>query len=584
MPVADELYRSADLLVRARTGCDSSYCVVTFDSFTDRRTLDREGFGEAFFASRGVNAIHILSRDNDWYLLPDIEPALAAAAKAARPFDRVSAYGSSMGAYAAIRLGRLAGATTAIALSPQFSLDPRLVPFEDRWDPDARRLDYEIERRLALKGFVASADIFYDPTDRDARHVELYRDRLEVRDVRLPECGHPVTGFLAEVGLLQPAVLEAAQGTLDRTAFEREALAMRGRSPQYYATLAHRPGTPQKKLELARQAYELFPNDVGYIAWYAQALSAAGRNDEATAKFDEAMAIEPDHLTVLTRLCEFLASSRRLPAARAVADWLSRLHPGAAPIEAFRAELNRPRLADAPALLRRWRGRLSGFGGGRPAPPPPPPSPPRERLQSTPGASAPRIPASPPTVQSWLRHAATIVAVPRSPVDIVLLGDSLAHQWPANAWTGRRVFNLGVSGDRTQHVLWRLACFDDGGIDAKAVVLIVGVNNLASGDDIQSIVEAIGDVIGEIRRSAAAAKIAVVSLPPFGPDFRLRDDDRTLFNASLTKMADVIVVGEPAHWAPRGTEAGCYQPDAVHFTRAGYERLTAATARALDNI
>ncbi|MFY9969176.1 MAG: SGNH/GDSL hydrolase family protein, partial [Roseiarcus sp.] len=88
----------------------------------------------------------------------------------------------------------------------------------------------------------------------------------------------------------------------------------------------------------------------------------------------------------------------------------------------------------------------------------------------------------------------------------------------------------------------------------------------------------------EIRRVAPAAKIAVVSLPPFGPDFRLRDDDRTLFNASLMKMADVIVVGEPAHWAPRGTEAGCYQPDAVHFTRAGYERLTAATARALDNI
>ena len=176
MPVAEEIYRSADLLVRARTGCDSAFCVVTFDSFTDRRTLDREGFGEAFFASRGVNAIHVLSRDNDWYLLPDIELALAAAAKAAGSFDRVSAYGSSMGAYAAIRLGGLAGATTAIALSPQFSIDPRLVPFEDRWDPDARRLDYEIERRLALKGFVASADIFYDPADRDARHVELYRD------------------------------------------------------------------------------------------------------------------------------------------------------------------------------------------------------------------------------------------------------------------------------------------------------------------------------------------------------------------------------------------------------------------------
>ena len=176
MPVADELYRSADLLVRARTGSNSAFCVVTFDSFTDRRTLDREGFGETFFASRGVNAIPMFSRATTIGICCRTSSStLAAAAKAARPFERVSAYGSSMGAYAAIRLGGLAGATTAIALSPQFSLDPRLVPFEDRWDPDARRLDYEIERRLALKGFVSSADVFYDPTDRDARHVELYR-------------------------------------------------------------------------------------------------------------------------------------------------------------------------------------------------------------------------------------------------------------------------------------------------------------------------------------------------------------------------------------------------------------------------
>ena len=581
MPVAEEMYRSHDLLVIARTGYETSFCVVTFDSFTDRRTLDREGFGEGFFASRGVNAIHVLSRDNDWYLLPDIELALDAAAKATASFDRVLAYGSSMGAYAAIRLGGLAGASTAIALSPQFSIDPRLVPFENRWDPDARRLDYEIERRLALKGFVASADVFYDPADRDARHVELYRDRLEVRDVRLPDCGHPVTGFLAEVGLLRRAVMEAAQGRLDRAAFEREALEMRGRAPQYYATLALRPGPPQKKLELARRAYELFADDAGYVARYAQALGIAGRDDDAIAKFDEAMGIESDHLTVLTRLCDFLASRRRLAAARAVADWLARLHPGAAPVETLCVKLNRPRLADAPQRLRHWRAALSGLRAGRATLPRPTRSPPRERLLAQPGAPPPRAPASPPTIQSWLRHAAIIGAVPRSPVDIVLLGDSLAHQLPATAWIGKRILNLGSSGDRTQHLLWRLACFDDGAIEATAAVLMIGVNNLMGGDEVQSIAEAIGDVIGETRRAALGAKIAVLSLPPFGPDFQFRDDDRKALNASLAKMPDVIVVGEPAHWAPQGTDAVCYQPDAIHFTRAGYERLTAATARAL---
>ena len=84
MPAAIELYRSADLLVRARIGFNSPYCLVTFGSYTDNRTLTRDGFGEAFLVSRSVNAIHILSRDNDWYLLPDIERALKAASGAAK--------------------------------------------------------------------------------------------------------------------------------------------------------------------------------------------------------------------------------------------------------------------------------------------------------------------------------------------------------------------------------------------------------------------------------------------------------------------------------------------------------------------
>ncbi len=573
MPAAIELYRSADLLVRARIGFDSPYCLVTFGSYTDNRTLDRDGFGEAFFVSRSVNAIHVLSLDNDWYLLPDVERALDAASSAAKSFDRVSTYGSSMGAYAAIRLGRLAGATTAIALSPQFSLDSRVVPFENRWPPEARRLDYEIERRLAKRGFVPAAYVFYDPFDRDARHVDLFRPWLEVRDVRLPDCGHPVTGFLAEVGLLDRAALEPAEGAFDRVAFERDALAKRESAPQYYLTLASRPITPEKKLELVRRAYELFCSDVGYIARYGEALWMAGRHDVAVAMFDQAMRTEPDHDFVLRYVCEFLDASRRRETARAVADWLTRLHPGAAPIESLAARLRRPQLADASERLRHWRSRRPWLLGDQPLSPPP------ARLKISLGAPSPRAASSPPTIQSWTRHAATIGAVAGSRADVVLIGDSLAEQWPAALWAGRRILNLGSSGDRTQHVLWRLACLDDGAIDAKAAIVIVGVNNLLAGDDVRAVIEAVGDVILEMRRAAPAAKIAIVALPPFGPDFRFREADRNTFNAALADLKDAAAVEGPADWAPRGAEASCYQADGVHFTRAGYERLTKAAAQ-----
>ena len=238
----------------------------------------------------------------------------------------------------------------------------------------------------------------------------------------------------------------------------------------------------------------------------------AGRDGEAIAKFDEAMGIEPDHLTVLLRACEFTRArdggcrrrGRSPIGCRGSIRGPLRSKPSAPGSAGRDWRMRRQR-------LRQWRAQLSGFRGGPAALLGATPSPPRVRLSAPP--AAPALRACRPrrrSINSWLRHAATIGAVPSAPVDIVLIGDSLAHQWPAKVWSGRRVYNLGVSGDRTQHVLWRLACFDDGAIEAKAVVLIVGVNNLVSGDDVQSIVEAVGDVIGQARRVAPGAKIAVV--------------------------------------------------------------------------
>ena len=327
------------------------------------------------------------------------------------------------------------------------------------------------------------------------------------------------------------------------------------------------------------------PNDVGYIARYAQALSAAGRNDEAMAKFDEAMAIEPDHLTVLTRLCEFTraesasaggARGRRLAVAAPPGSGSDRDLPSRAQPAATR------RCAGAPAPAGALGSPASAAVGRR--------FHPRRRRplasasQSPPAASAPRIPASPPMVNPGSDTPPRLSQSRRSPVDIVLLGDSLAHQWPANVWTGRRVFNLGVSGDRTQHVLWRLACFDDGAIDAKAVVLIVGVNNLVCGDDVQSIVEAVGDVIGQARRVAPGAKIAVVV--PSAVRSRLPASRRRspLLNASLASMRGCHRRRRAGAWNAARDRGRLLPARRRPLHPHGIRAPDGGDARALDNI
>ena len=72
---------------------------------------------------------------------------------------------------------------------------------------------------------------------------------------------------------------------------------------------------------------------------------------------------------------------------------------------------------------------------------------------------------------SWwtLRHWTVNERVRQGDVDMIFIGDSITHSWENNGkevwkkyYGHRNAVNMGFSGDRTQHVLWRL---DNGNID-----------------------------------------------------------------------------------------------------------------------
>ncbi|HOA53322.1 MAG TPA: GDSL family lipase, partial [Thermogutta sp.] len=72
--------------------------------------------------------------------------------------------------------------------------------------------------------------------------------------------------------------------------------------------------------------------------------------------------------------------------------------------------------------------------------------------------------------QWWMqRHQSMNDRVKQGNVDLIFIGDSITHGWEGagkeiwEAYYGHRnAVNLGIGGDRTQHVLWRL---DNGNID-----------------------------------------------------------------------------------------------------------------------
>jgi hypothetical protein len=334
------LHHSAALEVRRVPAGDGARIVVTFDSYHEPPGLDRPGFGEAFFRSEGITAIHVLSRDNDWFQHSEMEEVLRAIRTACTGAERILAYGSSMGGYGALRFGGRIGAHAVLALSPQFSLDPRRAPFETRWPADQRRIRFRGDSDQTVPAGPRMI-LAYDPTiAADRRHAELYAAAASVELLPLPRAGHPVGGFLNDIKLLRPLVLNAMEGNVDVAALLRETHARRPDSAHWLANLAEAqpPWRSACAVTLARRAAEGAPDHPSLRDALARRLAAAGAYAEAIKVHEQAIAAEPipDYLWSLSKT-QYAAGDPE--AALRTADRLRALSPATAGYHAWASRL-----------------------------------------------------------------------------------------------------------------------------------------------------------------------------------------------------------------------------------------------------
>lgn len=167
-------------------------------SFSDHRPVQR-----ALIA--GLAHLHIQTRWNDWFLNPETA-ALEAALKATRArFLTARALGFSMGGYATLRFSRALRLNQALVVSPQVSLDPAVVPEEDRY-PEAASFDpvagnLAAHARKDLTGVVVF-DPFYRLDHLHARHITALLPGIA--RARLAFGGHPGTAALGHVGGFRP--------------------------------------------------------------------------------------------------------------------------------------------------------------------------------------------------------------------------------------------------------------------------------------------------------------------------------------------------------------------------------------------
>ena len=325
------LYRSEHFQARAVTGQGSGVVVVTFAPWQTRQSLDAAAFGEDYLRGRGIDAVHVTCARNSWYQHPDMAALVAAvdAALAGRYRRRVG-YGSSMGAFAALAFSRPLALDEVIAISPQFSLAPEVVPFETRWRAEAAGLDwpFPLDQGLSRQARVV---VLYDPHHPDARHVDLLRACRPVTEMKLPFSGHPSGVFLQQAELIGPLisalVLEGADPADFRAAvrrgrrrsaaywfsLSRALTARRSRQPAYSAMLQAVALAPRKpdylhalghlalglgEFGVAADSFlgvtRLWPDRAACHYNLARALERAGRGGEALGAARKAVALDPD--------------------------------------------------------------------------------------------------------------------------------------------------------------------------------------------------------------------------------------------------------------------------------------------------
>lgn len=185
---------------------------------------------------------------------------------------------------------------------------------------------------------------------------------------------------------------------------------------------------------------------------------------------------------------------------------------------------------------------------------------------------------------SWwtLRNDAVNERVKQGNVDLLMIGDSITHSWEGGGkkywdkyYAPRNAVNMGFSGDRTQHVLWRLEHGHLEGISPKLAVLMIGTNNSNGKDNTaEEIADGIIAICEKLRTKCPRMKVLILAIFPRSPE----PSDQRQKNAKASLLASKIADDEMIHYmdinekflTKDGFLTKKIMPDYLHPNEAGY--------------
>jgi lysophospholipase L1-like esterase len=217
-------------------------------------------------------------------------------------------------------------------------------------------------------------------------------------------------------------------------------------------------------------------------------------------------------------------------------------------------------------------------------------------LQNVADKPVPRIGEQPWMIdEAWRAlHESQLKSSGRAKARVVFLGDSITRGWTA-APAYRDYFgdymplNLGLAGDHTQNVLWRIEQGTLDGIHPEVIVVQIGVNNLAGGFTPEQTVGGVRAVVAAVQARLPNTAVLLLAILPAKAEptdplrKKIEQTNRALAQWAPSARIQFHDVGSVL-LERDGTISKATLRDYIHPTNAGYERLAKAVAPLIANL
>lgn len=182
-------------------------------------------------------------------------------------------------------------------------------------------------------------------------------------------------------------------------------------------------------------------------------------------------------------------------------------------------------------------------------------------------------------------------------VDLLFLGDSITHSWEdtgAATWqtdyAHLKPLNLGYSGDRTEHLLWRVQNGEIDNLSPKLTIILIGTNNAGHRvEPAEDTAEGVKAILEAVKSRLPNSKILLLATFPRSKSKNAPMRKRVNAANVLTKQ---LADEKSIFWLDIGqeflTEDGLVldtvMPDFLHLAPAQYQVWAEAMSETINEL